>query len=130
MPTEWLERLAETPHVEIRMAVAQHPQVPGNVLARLLDDDQVFGRTEPDTSKPWDQRPLWPYGVLNKRVWESDADWQALAGVSNPAAKSVLAYQDGAPDRVLRQPSPRTSQRKCETACSSTDACRELLCGA
>jgi len=99
---EALTCLVDSTYLEIRSAIAQHPQVPANLLARLLDDKRVFDWDEEDSDKPWGpERKLRPFSVLHERTWNSPADWQVLVRVSNPQARGVLAFSDGTPNGIV-----------------------------
>lgn len=101
VPPESLAELAAIPDRQLRMAVAQHPEVPASLLARLLDDKAIFDWDQDDRERPWDELTLMPYSVLAKRNWSDDADWGFLATAENPEARTVLTYAYGTPDDVL-----------------------------
>ena len=103
VPTDALSRLADAGHLEIRRAVARHPQVPATLLARLLDDKQLFDWDELVPDSLWDDRTVSPHRVLYERSWENGEEWQTIAGVENPGARAVLARHPATPVEILNQ---------------------------
>lgn len=103
VPTDALSLLADVGHLEIRRAVAEHPNVPAILLAQMLDDRQLFDWHPDDRNRSWSERTLMPYSVLYKRRWETNEEWRAIAGVENPEARVVLAYHRKTPRKVLNQ---------------------------
>lgn len=102
-PVEPLSVLSKSPHREIRQAVAQHPKIPAQLLATLLDDPQVFQQREGNAQGLWPNLTLPPFSVLERRTGDDEEAWASLAAVSNPLAREVLAWQEETPDHLLRQ---------------------------
>lgn len=103
VPADALSLLADVGHLQIRRAVAQHPHVPADLLARMLDDKQLFDWDSEDRDSPWGEWTLMPFSVLYERTWETEREWRAIAGVENPEARMVIAYHHKTPRKILKQ---------------------------
>ena len=103
VPTDYLLPLADVGHPEVRRAVAAHPHVPADLLARLLDDKQLFDWDFADGDRSWSERTLMPHSVLYERTWQTNEEWRSIAGVENPQARLVLAYHNKTPRKILEE---------------------------